>query len=818
MNNCTEKIIPFFWVSGESGSEIFAEIERVKECGINAICIESRVHPDFLGELWWRDLTMIMRRAKETGMKVLVLDDVRFPTGYANGAVKKHPELRQWHIRCDIVDVLGGARYRKIIQNIEDEDELLGSFAFPLDENGIDYSAKTVLTNNVKNGYVYYDLKNGLYRIITLYKTRKGSEREDCIDMLNPDSVRLLIDEVYEPHYKHFGGKEFEGVFKGFFSDEPRLGNAFYSKPPFALKNCYQNTAGCLGNCFPYSDEILNELISCYGFSISDLVALWLDIGEKTSYVRTTYIDLVSKAYSKNFSMQIGDWCAERNLCYIGHIIEDMGAHMHLGASCAHYFRSQKGQDMAGVDLVLHQVKPFNSDVSTISMISGGLAKPAFFCYTLPKLASSCAKLYSKMNGNSFCEIFGAFGWGEGLEEMKWMIDLMLVRGVNHFVPHAFSPKFPNNDCPPHFYAKGNNPLFSGFSVLMRYTKKMCDVFSGGKRVAPIAVLYPAEAEWAASGKQILFDETIKILTDNQLDCDIVPFDNIERTDDYECLVIPGADCYPKNVVDGINSLKKPKVVVDTVFKTAFNADAIKLCDLPAFVEKHARRRVKLKNGSKYLHYAEYVKNGETVIMLFNAGYDKISDTVFTCFDDTVTVTDFATGFVYSENGKQGINVSLERGQAVVIAKGSPVSALKQLSRTELNDTWRIEAQGRVVREIETPIDINSMAEFANYSGEIACETVFYADKTENVRYYLDFGEVGGSLQISLNGQDFGHRIAMPYLYDVTKAVKQGDNRLKVTVFGTLANRIKDGFSQFSAVPSTGNFSAAVLQFKEESI
>ncbi|MFR6327621.1 MAG: hypothetical protein ACLUOI_01455 [Eisenbergiella sp.] len=54
------------------------------------------------------------------------------------------------------------------------------------------------------------------------------------------------------------------------------------------------------------------------------------------------------------------------------------------------------------------------------------------------------------------CEIFGNYGWAEGAQTMKWLTDFMLVRGINVFVPHAFSPKdFPDPDCPPHFYAHG---------------------------------------------------------------------------------------------------------------------------------------------------------------------------------------------------------------------------------------------------------------------------------------------------------------------------------------------------------------------------
>ena len=66
----------------------------------------------------------------------------------------------------------------------------------------------------------------------------------------------------------------------------------------------------------------------------------------------------------------------------------------------------------------------------------------------LSKMASSSANLDAKKQGNSICEAFGAYGWSEGLKAMKWITDAMCVRGINHIVPHAFSPaKFPDPDC-----------------------------------------------------------------------------------------------------------------------------------------------------------------------------------------------------------------------------------------------------------------------------------------------------------------------------------------------------------------------------------
>ena len=92
-------ILPFFWLKGEDHRTILREIEKVQECGIRQLCLESRPHPDFCGDGWWDTLDFIMEEARRRGMRVWVLDDRKFPTGYANGAFeKKHPELSKVYL------------------------------------------------------------------------------------------------------------------------------------------------------------------------------------------------------------------------------------------------------------------------------------------------------------------------------------------------------------------------------------------------------------------------------------------------------------------------------------------------------------------------------------------------------------------------------------------------------------------------------------------------------------------------------------------------------------------------------------------------
>ena len=92
-------LLPFYWQHGDHTQLIPEQIQRIYDSGCRAICVESRPHPDFVGETWWRDMDVILAEAEKRGMKVWLLDDDKFPTGHAAGMIeKKYPHLRQWEL------------------------------------------------------------------------------------------------------------------------------------------------------------------------------------------------------------------------------------------------------------------------------------------------------------------------------------------------------------------------------------------------------------------------------------------------------------------------------------------------------------------------------------------------------------------------------------------------------------------------------------------------------------------------------------------------------------------------------------------------
>ena len=84
-------IFPFFWQHGEDEQMLRKMMNVINESGCKSVCIESRPHPDFCGPKWWQDMDVILDEARTRNMKVWILDDSHFPTGFANGAVKNAP-------------------------------------------------------------------------------------------------------------------------------------------------------------------------------------------------------------------------------------------------------------------------------------------------------------------------------------------------------------------------------------------------------------------------------------------------------------------------------------------------------------------------------------------------------------------------------------------------------------------------------------------------------------------------------------------------------------------------------------------------------
>ena len=832
-------LIPFFWQYGGGAERIREEMDAVCRAGIRAVCVESRVHPDFLGPGWWQDMDVIMDEAVRRGMRVWVLDDAHFPTGWANGAAAENPWAGKRYLDCTHIDAVGPLAGHGFLVGPETGEELIAVTAGRKGEDGHSLSELVDLTDRVSDGMLFWDVPEGVWTVNVIRTTDRSTGRKGYLNLIDRDAAELLLRTVYEPHYAHYG-KFFGKEFAGFFSDEPEIGNVL-------SEYGHDARIGLPRAALPWCGELRKRLERAFGpdFAVC-LTGLWERTDTGYREARYRFMDAVTELYGKNFSGQIGGWCRARGVEYIGHVIEDNGCHSRLGLGTGHFFRALGGQDMSGIDVVLQQIRPGLEEGGFYNIGGKGQYDGRFFHYGLARMGVSLAYLDPKKRGRTMCEIFGAYGWTEGLKLMKWLADHMLVRGVNHFVPHAFSMKpFPDQDCPPHFYAHGLNPQYPYFQRLCAYMNRVSHLLQGGKPVSEAAVFYHAGAEWM--GARDGFEVPGRTLSRHQISYLVLPEDALLageiadgalRTPAGECrlLVFPYCEYLPDGILDWCDrALEKGlRIVMDKRLPCyagtgqPYRDPGITAAeDLDAFLDAAHPGELWLDAVCPGLRYYHYRQAGESYFLFFN---EAVTETVDT--KARLPLSGPAEGALYrydafenrlyrlpeEKEGAGVLRLRLVPGEAAVFcradgAEGFPLwDSAPRREVLSVGGPWRIrriryDGKEFPAEEADRLFDRTGPEGDPRFSGRICYETDFDGGTLSECGedLVLDCDEVWETMEVWLNGKPLGVRICAPYTLPVSaEALLPGRNHLRIDVCNTLVHALRDPMSATMPVEPSG--------------
>lgn len=843
MNN--NYIFPFLWMRNQCEEVLRTEIEKIYECGIRAICLESRPHPDFIGDGWWHDFDIVMEEAKKREMKIWILDDAHFPTGQANGMIpEKYPELARKYIMMQHTDCVGPVKSatldvnlmmtkqftwldfgKKIEKPLIDKQELLSVVAVKIIEGDTLENEVIDLTSYVENGKLKWDVPAGVWRICISFTTYDFGARNEYINYVDEKSVHTLIEAIYEPHFAHYKD-EFGKTIAGFFSDEP----GFYNVEGFDMND----SIGRKKMALPWSDEMQEVMDnSAWDEWKTSLVYLWMNAEEEriSANVRKSYMELVTAMYAKNFSQQLGTWCEEHGVEYIGHVIEDNGEHNRLGCGAGHYFRAMSGQHMAGIDTIGGQIIPGNAYASRHGVAYVGNGE--FYHYGLAKLGASDAQTDPKKNGRLMCEAFGAYGWNFGVKSMKWVADFLLAQGVNHFVPHAFSmAEYPDMDCPPHFYARGNNPEFPFFAEVMKYTNRMCDLLNGGKNVPQAALLYPAENDWMNDCMQI--EVPGRVLQENQVEYEVLSEDIFAKRDYYGtkienkklivnertmyALILPETkmidELQAKTAIEAIeNELPvffihalPDKVAGVDEDKQKMYLQKLQRCKVVALdciadeVKKVSVGNARFEQKCKHLLSYTYEKEEQKMYFLFNTSLSEKVSIKSIFMESTEAVSYDAMKDVYHpiEQKRDGesvvIDIELLPYESVIICFGNDkVDTQEKLCMTaehqmDISTEWKVSSVTAIhypnYSESEMMTELIPISEIdSGFSGFVKYEKDVVLPETNCVIVKPEY--IYEAAELFVNGQSAGKQMTPPYRWNVSELCTKGVNTFKMEVVNT---------------------------------
>ena len=830
-NQNKNHLFPFFWQHGEDNETITDYMEKIKSTGIQALCIESRPHPGFLETDWWRTMDHIINEAKRLDMKLWILDDAKFPTGYANGKVPE--DLKKVYLTYHRFDFVGPKKYaevnlkflpgfRALMKEDHSQDVIVKAIMVKNDiskKHGFIEDSMIDVTSLIKDSILHIDFPKGLYSVYVLYYTRYGGEMStfDYLNPMNKDATQILLNEVYQKHYEHYQA-EFGKTILGFFSDEPRFGNTGRS-----------SSIGREEMVLPWLPnmlEIMSERIE--NFDPLKLVYLFDGESKQAQQMRYEYMNLVSQLYSENFSKVIGNWCTKHGVDYVGHTIEDNNADARLGKGAGHFFRAMKGQTIAGIDVIGGQLvpsQPFHHD----AYLTGG-SEGEFFHYALCKMGASLAKLDENKDGTLMCEAFGAYGWVEGLKLMKWITDHMLSHGVNLIVPHAFDPKeFPDWDCPPHFYAHGNNPQFPYFSYWAQYTNRMCDLLSGGYQVAHIGVLYHASSEW--SGDYMFTQKVLKELLIHQIDFNVISEDylldcHIENQNyyikdyAYDILIVPYSQHLPDCLINQLNQLLNNGVQVifiDNKPKSFHQLQIqagkiVHLDELSTVLKDMNAHEVLLSHKQKDLTYYHYHQKDGEVYMFFNESIiDDIDTTVTLNCDNHLMIYDAYNNQTYNfdykkQNNQIIFDLHLKPYQSLVLVSGTSNRSVYSLgNKVQQITNFNVQLKAYNEENFGKSFSVKNLEylgkQYHDFSGTICYSNDVQCDETNLL---LKIDDVYETVNVFVNGKDCGVCITPPYVFDISQALRSGENHLDIFVVNTLNRNQRDMMSMYMETDPLG--------------
>ncbi|MBB5062307.1 glycosyl hydrolase [Granulicella mallensis] len=516
---------PYYGLNGPVTLEtVQRDLDTMRSLGFRAVTVQDGYGADrpYLSPEYFRFFRQFVIEAKKRNMRVWIVDDAGYPSGFAGGKfTAEHPELRmQALITSSPTQVASGGTFD---QAVEPNTVAVTAIQSP--------SGETVQIP-IENGHAHWTAPDGKWTVyIVEHAFRTSPTRSDTNpkrvkdtsqsleDYLDPTATAQYLAYTHEG-YKKAVGDEFGKTILGFRGDEP----------DYSI------------NGLPWTPQFFARFQAAKGYDIRPFLAVFLqgknvELTPRQLRARADYYDIFANLFRDGFFKPQADWCAANGLEYQVHLNhEEM--QIQLAHSEGDFFRDMRYVQVPGIDAIWHQIW-----TDTIS--------------DYPRLASSAAHVYG--HPRAFTESFAAYRPLPDITLARYILNEQFVRGVNQVETMYFpATSTPGRGGPMEFM---RDP---GYPALMQYTSRLSYLMSSGHPAADVALLLPAESLWMGDAKaDDTFVSTERVLSEHQIDFDIVDEDAIGsllKTEPgaflslsgnrYRTVLVPHAALLPATVVD----------------------------------------------------------------------------------------------------------------------------------------------------------------------------------------------------------------------------------------------------------------------------
>ena len=819
-------LVPLLWTQGQSPETIRQVVREVADGGNTGFVWESRPHPDYLGPRWWADLRVAVDEAKRLKLEVWIFDEWMYPSGVAGGkVVAQHPEFALHTVEERTLVVQGPAAERdwEIPTPVAANEQVVSVVAFA--EPTRPGQDPVILPGGTR---VRWAAPDGRWRICwslaRSHAPRPGWRMTNMIDVMNPSATAEFIRITHEATYAQFH-EDFGKTIKGFFSDEAGFRNV----------DSYDSLPGKPGASMPWSPAFAAYFQKLKGYDIGAwLPALWYDLGPRGRMARFDFVDACSRAFAENFFKPQQEWCHAHGVRLIGHLVEDNHADHNLGYGPGHWFRAERFFDMPGIDVVGYQVTPgMDAGVIPWRVPSGPQWDQEFFSFGLPAMARGAALL--KGTREIFSEAFGANGWAEGLRMTKWIADWHIINGISVLSPHAYTMKYNDPDCPQHFNRTSGNPQWRYYQEWTREFRPLQQLIAETDPVYEAAVLYTAESAWVGETQEP--SQVVRALETNQVSTVIIPYDAIaELKDRVRTIVLPYVRFVPADAMERLAEFAEaggfvivleawPQASVDARgdqrVKAAIErlkasrAVLTTLWDLPTQFPLKRVEAVPLMGS--VMTALRRAKDAQWLILHNRSLSGTASGRVaLTGTPRHAALYDPAGGGYRPvghrvADGRLVIDVVLPPYALWCVRLSDELPPLQKVPAYQVTETppltWQVSraiddtaSQFEAVGQKSELDDWRRWPKMESYAGTVRYRTTLKLSAASVSAIALDAGRVEEIAELSVNGKRLGARIYPPYQWDITRAVRAGENEITLDVTNTAFARWKDSFSHGDAV------------------
>ena len=736
-----------------------------------------------------------IEEAEKRGMKVWLADEGSYPSGFAGGKIsEQYPQLAMQGLVADIqISVAAGQTIAMPVP----QDTLA---ALTVDSASGTATPLVIHEDQIKwtappAGHWQIEFVRHVYRSSpTRYINRAdGTYSKDSlyslIDYLNPDATRAFLTTTHEV-YKGLFGNSFGTTVLGFFGDEP-------------------DYTGFM----PWTPTLLEQFRQKKGYDLQPYLPLLFapKMTPEAWRVKADYWDVWSGIFSNSFFGVQAAWCAQNKLEYLVHLNhEELMLNLSRGEDLIHnegdFFRDMRHVQVPGIDN-LSQLLPalVNREDTTYSVNNN-----------FPKLASSAAHLFGRP------KVWTEEGGGLGVNG-KFQLDYQLVEGLTAIQLQGALGRGPNGGA-----AAGAPPAFSpAFSMLAWYTNRAGYLMSIGLPAAQVALYHPASSMWL--GDQDADRSTTKLsqqLLEHQIDFDYIDEQSLNSVATlekggfrnlsgqvYRAVIIPSSTVISHASLDRLRSFaasggkvvfvgKLPSMVVDKTFLHAvddppdlsFAVHETSGDITPAVVAALPTSDFVLDQPCPVIRYNHRAWRDADLYFIFNESDQEQKETAMVAGRGRAQVWDLSTGRIHpmldakAQGDRIGLPLVLEPYEARVILIGAapphmstpePILSTRKVVQ-ELNGDWLLTIHGK---DLTTPLKSWQDLGITDTTAPGAYKKEFtLAVKPVTGRLFLELSDVRDYARVRMNSVDLQARGWQPYRWDVTHAVKRGNNVLEIEV------------------------------------